>query len=255
MAHTRQRDFPNAVWHVTNRVNWQAWRLAPEFAYRSFIFHLERCLKEFGMDLLAFTVMSNHFHTLLRSAVRDCYRRLTGRRTSCRHFRPWPAGHQKSEVLSQFVKELKRRVAREVQAQLEIGGHFWERPHDRVLVTSPTQLVFAIAYDHRNPVRAGMHLHPEDYARSSARWWADGSPCGVPLCTRPDLPFDLPFDYLRKRVLQYQASKRVDDVMEALAKAGIPPQSDESWAMILRLIEDADLPKIEVPRGNAAACD
>lgn len=253
MAYQRHRDFPNAVWHVTNRVNWQAWRLAPDFAYESFLFHLKRCLDEYGMDLIAFTVMSNHFHTVLRSPDFEVFRRLTGRRTGCRHFRPWPVGNQNSEVLSQFAKELKRRVAREVQAQFKIGGHFWEKPHDRVLVTDPTQLVFAIAYDHRNPVRAGMHLRPEDYPRSSAVWWADRSPCDVPLCTRPDLPFDLPFEYLRKSVLLYQASKRVDDVMVALAKAGIPPQSDESWAVILQLIEAADLPRIEAPRGTAAA--
>jgi len=121
-------------------------------------------------------------------------------------------------VISQFVKELKRRTSAAMHEHLGIGGHFWENPHDRVLVETPDQLLFAVAYDHRNPVRVGLTARPQKYERSSARWWADGTASDVPLCVRPDLPFGISKEAFRTQLVTFQDSKAVTDIMEACAR-------------------------------------
>ena len=83
-----QRDEPNAVWHITGGVNWQAWHLERPEAFDLFIEQLGRALASFDVELLGYVGMSNHYHLAARSPDEDRYRELTSRRTPCRHVRP-----------------------------------------------------------------------------------------------------------------------------------------------------------------------
>ena len=64
---------------------------------------------------------------------------------------------------------------------------FWQAGggYDRN-VTEPTTLAKVIEYIHLNPVRRGLVERPEDWAWSSARWYAGFRP--VPLEMDPTLP-------------------------------------------------------------------
>lgn len=247
MRHLDRKDAPDTLWHVSARVNWKAWHLVTEQAFRVFTDCFGRAIERFAMDLIAFVLMSNHFHAVMRSPPEPVYRRLTGRRTKCRHFRPYPQGHPKSTVIGQCLQHFKVGVAKRIQASLGLSGHFWDGKHFRRKLSDPNELVIAIAYDHRNPVRQAIAARPEDYPRSSAAWWERGDVPALPLCRRPDHPFGLSFEALRDELLRFQRDKRLDDVMDAFQKSGLPLGTPKGRAELDRLMREAGLdPTIRV---------
>jgi len=246
MRRTHRADAPDTVWHVGSRVNWRAFHLQSEEAFRVFVGCLAHALARFGMDLLAFVLMSNHYHAIVRSPACAEYRRLTGRRTRCRHYRPYPPWHEKSTVVGQCLRHFKLAVARRMQEKLGLSGHFWEGKHFRKRVDSAGVLVVMMAYDHRNPVREGMVARPEDYARSSAAWWSFGKDSPLTLCRRKDLPFGLSHDGLRAQVLRCQNAKLLDDIMGAFANSGFSLETIEGRLELQRRMAAAglDLPNM-----------
>lgn len=236
-----RKDEPDTIWHVGSRVNWRAWHLVSEEAFRAFVDCFRRAIERFGMDLLAFVLMSNHYHAVLRSPPAALYRQLTSRKTKCRHLRPYPPWHSKSTVVGQCLRQFKLDVANRIQRSLGLDGHFWDGKHFRKKVVDADTLVVVMAYDHRNPVREAMVARPEDYPRSSAAWWLRGDPVALPLCQRLDFPFGLSFESLRAELLRFQQDRRLDDVMEALAKTNLEVGSAEGRAELRRLMAAAGL--------------
>ncbi|MCK6461567.1 MAG: transposase [Planctomycetes bacterium] len=216
---TRPDDAADAVYHVTARVNWRVFHLEPHACVSAFYRVLRECLARFGVDLLAFVLMSNHFHLVVHNPPAKLFRHITTRSLRCRHRRSWPRGHQKGSVRSQFMKQLMRCTSVRAQKELGISGRFWEKPHHARLVLDDIDLVATMAYDHLNPVEASMVHTPEDYRRSSAAWWRAGRASPVPLLVRPP-PFGLTKDDLRERLLGYQASRAFRDAMAEFRASG-----------------------------------
>lgn len=234
-------DAPDTSWHVGSRVNWRAWHLVTEDAFCVFIDCFKRAIERFGMDLLAFVLMSNHYHAVLRSPPPALYRQLTSRKTRCRHLRSYPPWHAKSTVVGQCIRQLKLDMANRIQRSLGLEGHFWDGKHFRKRVNDGELLVIVMAYDHRNPVREAMAARPEDYPRSSAAWWSSGHPGALPICRRPDLPFGFTQQSLRAELLRFQQDKRVDDVMEVFSKTGLALYSSAGRDELTRLLDAAGL--------------
>jgi hypothetical protein len=241
MRRIDRTDRPDAVWHVAGRVNWRVWYLEPEEAYDTLVRHMERALAKYSVDLLGANFMSNHYHAIVRTPAEELYRHLTGRPTGCRHFRPYPRGHPKAEVVGQCLHDFKLGVAKEIQERNGLAGHFWSGRHFRRRVVDAWALVIVLAYVHRNPVKAGMVLRAEDYPRGSAAWWATGVPFSLPLCLRPDLPFGLTIETLRAKVARLQREKRLDDVMEDFAATRLAFDSPEGRAYLERRMKEAGL--------------
>jgi REP element-mobilizing transposase RayT len=248
-------DEPNAVWHITSRVNWRAWHLEPEGAANTFLECLGDSAERFGVDLKADVVMSNHYHLVAQSPGEDLYRELTGRRTRNRHFRPWPAAHPKSTVIGQFIRAVKLKVAKSIQGGIGLSGHFWEGRHHRRRLHDEWAMVIAVAYDHRNPVKEGMVARAEDYDRSSAGWWTNGSPSAVPLCRRSDFPFGVTLETFRAHLIRLQREKALDGVMERFQRSGLPIDSVRGRAYLEKLLKEAGLDPLagESPCANAGA--
>jgi hypothetical protein len=244
-----RKDAPNTVWHITSRVNWRVWHLRTEEACQAFLECLSGALKRFFVDLIGYVVMSNHYHAVVRSPDEETYRQLTGRRTRCRHFLPWPGSHPRSTVIGQCLRELQLSVGKRIQGKLGLTGHFWEGKHHRRRLEDEWALVTAVAYDHRNPVVQGMAPRPEDYERSSAAWWAGIGSAAVPLCTRSDFPFDTTLERVRARVVRFQHDKRLDDVMAAFEKSRLPIDSPRGRRLLERLMREAGID----PLGNNPA--
>jgi len=226
MSHLKRQDGPGRVFHVTSRVNWRAWHLQDDSAKDDLAQLLADTAEEYGVAVLACVLLSNHMHAVLQSPPPGLFRRLTGRRTRCRHFRPWPPGHQKSTVIGQFMRVVRRATAVRRQGELGLAGRFWESAYDARPVENTTSLVIRIAYDHRNPVKAGLAKRPEDYIWSTARQWATGKGGAVPLILRNPLPFDVDPEELRAAVLHYQGVRRLDDLteeLEQLLRPGVDP--------------------------------
>jgi len=241
MSTTDREDEPNAVWHITSRVNWRAWHLEPEEAANTLLESLGVAAERFGVDLKADVVMSNHYHLVAQSPDEDLYRQLTGRRTRNRHFRPWPADHPKSTVIGQFIRDVKLAVANRIQRRIGLQGHFWEGRHHRRRLHDVWAMVVAVAYDHRNPVKQGMAARPEDYERSSARWWTYGAPSAVPLCQRGDFPFGASLEVFRCHLIRLQQEKALDGVMELFSRSRLPIDSSRGRTYLEKLLKEAGL--------------
>jgi REP element-mobilizing transposase RayT len=241
----RPDDAPDAVYHVTARVNWRVFHLQPHACVSAFYRVLRECLIRFGVDLLAFVLMSNHFHLVMRNPPAKLFRKLTTRPLRCRHRRSWPPGHQKRSVRAQFMKQLMQCTSTMIQKELGISGHFWEKSHHARPVLDDIDLIATMAYDHLNPVEASMVHTPEDYRRSSAGWWRDGRESPLPLLDRP-LPFGLAKEELRERLLGYQASRAFRDAMAEFEASGGQlgtPEGLEALKTIFRnrgIVADAD---------------
>ena len=200
MRHRLRDDAPLQIFHITARVNWRAWHLATDHAKRLLAELIQRATRSYGVRLFAWVLMSNHFHLVSQSPPDAVFHALTGRRTGCRHFRAWPAGHPNAAVMSRFMRTIRQGMTNIWRKELELEGRFWDGPYDARPVHSIASLVARIAYDHCNPVKAGMVAAPEDYPWSSAGEWTTGEPGEIPVCLCGDPLFGVSFEELRERI-------------------------------------------------------
>jgi putative transposase len=236
MPHKYQlrNDGPGLLHHVTARVNWRAWHLDDDRAKQFLARLIQEAADTFGIDVLAAVLLSNHMHLSLRSPPKLLYVRHTSRRMPNRHYRPWPKGHQKSTVVAQFMRSVRHRMSLRRQGELGLSGRFWEGRYDTKPIEDRMSLVVRIAYDHRNPVKAGMVSRPEQYLWSTARTWSSGEVTPLPVLIRQPLPFGLTIEELRDAVLRYQGDERLDSMSKQLQTLwSCPgPVPDETWARL-----------------------
>lgn len=216
MSHVNREDQPGRVFHVTSRVNWRAWHLGDDKTKRMLAALINEAAVKFQVRIWAVVIVDNHFHGLFQSPPEPVYRQLTGRRTRCRHFRPWPKNHQNSSVMAQFMRSVRLKLSVWRQRDLGLSGRFWEGNYDARVITDPFSLLVRIAYDHRNPVKARIVTLPEEYEWSSAQEWTTGEPGVIPLSLPGPLPFGLRLDEFRREVVRYQAMRLLDDQADKL---------------------------------------
>jgi putative transposase len=93
-------------------------------------------------DLLAWAIMPNHVHVLVR--IRDT-------------------------PMAVLIKNWKGRIAREANKLLRRPGPFWEREYWDTYMRAEEQLVRARRYIEQNPVKARLVCQAKDWPWSSAR--------------------------------------------------------------------------------------
>jgi len=204
------------MFHLTSRVDWRAWHLEDERLKVLLATAIQDAIEAYEMGVVGFVFMSNHFHIVTQSPAAEEFARLTGRRTKCRHFRPWPKGHPKASVLGQFMRRVRRTTALLVHKKLGLTGRFWEGPFHARPLPEASDIAVAVAYDHRNPVRAGMFPEPNDYTWSSASWWAmsDATPISL------TIPRGVGDCALRSEILDTQQRKALDDLAHGIGERG-----------------------------------
>jgi putative transposase len=126
-------------------------QLAQMHMQDAFLIALEQTRRRFQMRVYGYVVMPEHVHLLL-----------------CE-----PAG----EVLSKAVQMLKSKVS--IQARKEgkrAAGEqpFWQTRYFDHNVRNYEGFVTQLRYIHRNPVKRGLCVRPEDWPWSSFRAWALG---------------------------------------------------------------------------------
>lgn len=82
--------------------------------------------------------------------------------------------------LSDFMRDLKRRTAREYFELYDMpAGRLWENRFDDVNLHSEEMFITKFNYIHMNPVKAGLVEKPEDWPYSSAGYYSVGKPSRV----------------------------------------------------------------------------
>lgn len=134
---------PDLAHHVTQRGNYQQNVFEKETDYKQYCHWMSKYAELYGLDILAFCLMTNHVHFIVVP--------------------------QQEDSLARAFSTVHMRYAQYMNKKREVRGHLWQgRFYSCIL--DEAHLYCAIRYVERNPVRAKMVRDPWDYFWSSAQW-------------------------------------------------------------------------------------
>lgn len=155
---------------------------------------LEALASVFGVDVLSYSILSNHFHLILRNRP-DVVATWSDREVAIRWLRVYPGKrieehlgeptdrdvdqlvHSPERVqeirtrlsdISWFMKSLSEPIARMANRQDECTGRFWEGRFKATKLIDEAGLLACAMYVDMNPVRAAMAELPEQAEHTSA---------------------------------------------------------------------------------------
>lgn len=147
MGRRKRPHAPGMVFHLTSRLNGRE----PLFVTglrQDVVALIRRMMCRTDAGLLAYSVMPNHLHVLLRQ------------------------GHS---TLGSVMQPLMRRIALRVQAAHGLEGRVFERRYRDRLCASPDHVREALMYVHLNPYRAGLCGRELDYPATTHGAYLPGS--------------------------------------------------------------------------------
>ena len=170
-----------SVYHIISRTALDGYILTPKD--KDYLLHLIYQLSNFYfMDVLAFCIMGNHFHLMVRnrfdtnfedeeilSRLYNYYPKFRKKPKLWRGFfqKKIPFWRNKMSNLSEFAKDLKQRFSRYYNKEHGRKGYFWGDRFKSVLLGDAKAIRTCMAYIDLNPVRANMVQKPEEYPWSS----------------------------------------------------------------------------------------
>ena len=169
------------VYHVMSRTALPGYVLTEK--EKSFLLRLITQLSQiYFFDILAFCIMGNHFHLMVRNRKNDLFsdKEILNRlynyypkfRKNPDYWRPIfqseiPFWREKLSNISEFIKDLKQRFSRVYNRDNDRKGYFWGDRFKSVLLENGKAVRGCMAYIDLNPIRANMVKRPEDYPWSS----------------------------------------------------------------------------------------
>ena len=131
------------VFHLYNRgVNRQAIFFSDAY-YNLFLTLVSQFQKNLELRILAYSLMPNHFHLMVRQI--------------------------KSLAVSHFMEQLTGEYAKIVNARQKRSGHLFQGRYGIKCVWGESGIPILANYLHQNPVKAGLVTLPEQWAYSSCR--------------------------------------------------------------------------------------
>ena len=160
----RRRCFDSGFLHF---ITTSCYRRRPLLASRSrrnlFLKILEQVRVRYGFAVIGYVVMPEHVHLLLSEPERD---------------HPSTVMQVLKQRFARPVLKQMRPQKQSVQSALWPGDldleHVWQRRYYDFVVRTGKKRVEKLQYMHRNPVKRGLVLAPEQWAWSSYRWYAYG---------------------------------------------------------------------------------
>lgn len=143
MARIRRVDKADLLYHVMNRGNRRAVIFGGTADYEAFLSLLGSAANRFGVRLLAYCLMPNHWHLVL-----------------------WPT---KDGAVSAYMRWLTgTHVRRYHRVHDLIGtGHLYQGRYTCVIVQGDAHLLTVLRYVEANPLRAGLVSRAQDWPWSS----------------------------------------------------------------------------------------
>jgi putative transposase len=132
-----------------------------------FVKVLEEVRQRYQFVVVGYVVMPEHFHLLISEPE-------TGTPSTVMQVLKQRFGHQ-------VLKQLRKRRSSCQPRLWEEESHVWQRRFYDFNVWSKEKRIEKLRYMHRNPVKRGLVLEPEQWAWSSFRWYASGEVGAVKL--------------------------------------------------------------------------
>jgi putative transposase len=140
MARTKRTEFPGAFYHVLARGNNKQTIFRDEQDYKVYMLYLKKYHKRYKFTLYAYTLMPNHIHLLIETAIIPLSKIMQGIQQSYTYY---------------FHKKYKS------------VGHIFQGRYKAILCERETYLLELVRYVHLNPVRASLVSNLDDYPWSS----------------------------------------------------------------------------------------
>jgi len=139
MARATRHFIPGCIWHITHRCHKKEFLL--KFAHDRFRFvaWLREASKRFGVQILNYTVTSNHIHLLVKD-------------------------NGDTESIPSAIQLVAGRTAQEYNQRKARKGAFWEDRYHATAVESGEHLRRCLVYIDLNMIRAGVVNHPAEWA-------------------------------------------------------------------------------------------
>jgi putative transposase len=134
---------PDQYYHVINRGNEKKQIFFEMENYSFFLNKLGKYLNKYQPMLIAYCLMPNHFHLILKEVRENAI-------AKCLH-----------ALQTSYAKSINKRYSR--------SGHLFQDTYRKKIVKNEVHLVCLSRYIHLNPVRSGLVRSPEDWKFSSYR--------------------------------------------------------------------------------------
>ena len=131
----------NHIYHILNRGNNKQRIFSKQQDYEAFADLIKKAKKLYPLKLLAYCLMPNHFHMIVRPAL--------------------------AEHLSKWMQWLMTSHVRRYNKHHNAVGHVWQGRFKSFIIQDNEYLINAIRYVEANPVRAGLVNKASDWAWSS----------------------------------------------------------------------------------------
>jgi putative transposase len=165
MPRTARQLVDGGIYHLINRGNGQQQVFHKDRDYQAFTELLAEMNDCYAIELLAWCLMTNHYHLVVRP--------------------------HKAELLSKGMHWFQSTHVRRYHRHYGSSGHLWQGRYKCFAIDDSDQLLAVIRYVEANPVRAGMVDSAADWPWSSHRHrLGTGSKGACPLSST--LPIALP---------------------------------------------------------------
>ncbi|MFT5387876.1 MAG: putative transposase [Candidatus Omnitrophota bacterium] len=143
MPRRRRIIIPGKAHHITQRGNNRKVVFEEEADYKNYCFWINKYAKVYGVEILAYCLMSNHVHFIIKP------------KDAC--------------GVSRLFNTVHMRYTQYVNYKNKTNGHLWQGRFFSC-VMDDKHTITCVRYVDRNPVRAGMVQYPWNYPWSSARF-------------------------------------------------------------------------------------
>ena len=157
MARANRHHIPGQVWHITHRCHKKEFLLKFARDRKRWLQWLFEAKKRFELDILNYTVTSNHIHLLVVDG--------------------------EEEVIPKSLQLVAGKTAQEFNRRKERKGAFWEDRYHATAIEIGDHFLRCLVYIDLNMVRNGVVQHPSEEAIirdgcTRQRQWSEGIAVG-----------------------------------------------------------------------------
>jgi putative transposase len=138
-------SFGGFCYHVLSRGNAQATVYHDGYDYQEFVTQIGRACEHVPMRVLAYCLMPNHFHLVA-----------------------WP---RENGDLGRWMHWLLTTHVHRHHRRYGTNGRLWQGRYKAFAIQDDHHLLAVLRYVERNPLRANLVAHAEDWRWSSLYWW------------------------------------------------------------------------------------